>query len=134
MQRTPRPAPGAGPAPVRAAARVVAAEGAALTLLSIGYLASIELGHPDSRGVATFGALLSLAAGLLLLALSRGLARSRRATLSPIVLAQLLALPVAVGLFQGHLPGYGAIVMLPALAVLGLLFGTRDGRAVSRAE
>lgn len=103
-------------------------------MLSLGYLVSVVIGHPSSRGVAAFGGVLGLSSGLLLLALSRGLARSRRAALSPVVLAELLALPIAVGLYQGDLPLYGTMVLVPAAVVLALLFGTRDGRAVSRAE
>lgn len=123
---------GAVPVQVRWAAGVVLLEGAALIALCVAYGARVLLGKPDNRAIAVSGAAMGLVAGVVIALLARALARGRQASFSPVVLTQLLALPVGVGLLQGHLPGYGLAVLLPAILVLGLLIGTPGGRTVLR--
>ena len=104
-------------------------EGIGLVLLSGAYAGRVILGRPQNRALALAGAGMGLAAGAVVVLLARGLFRGRRAAAAPVLVTQLLALPVGVGLLQGHLPGYAAAVLLPAVAVLALLLGTAGGRS-----
>jgi hypothetical protein len=73
-------------------------------------------------------------AGALALAFgARALLRLRPAARSPIVVLQLLALPVSYSLwFQAGRVGYGAPIMIAALAVLFLLFTPPARAALDR--
>jgi len=124
---------GAGPGPlpgaVRWAALVAAAEGGALLGLGAFYVAKTTVDRPDSYGRALFGASFALAGGALLMLLARGLVRQRGWARTPVVVLQLLALPVGYSLaFQAGLPGYGGPILVLAVAALYLLF-TPEGRA-----
>ena len=97
-------------------------EGSGLVLLSLGYAVSLLVGHPHNRGLALFGALLGLGFGLGLVLAGRSLQRGQgRAAWSPSLLAQLIALPVGIGLVQGGRAVIGVLVLIPALAALILL-------------
>lgn len=124
------PARGPVPAPVRRAAAVVLVEGVALLLLCTAYAGRVLFGRPENRALAMSGAAMGLAAGVLVTLLARALSRGRRAAASPVLVVQLLALPVGVGLLQGHLPLYAAAVLLPSVVVLALLVGTANGRTI----
>lgn len=124
------PARGPVPVQVRRAAAVVLVEGAGLVLLCAFYAGRVLLGRPQNRALALAGAAMGLAAGMTVLLLARALSRGRRAAASPVLIAQLLSLPVGVGLAQGHLPLYAVAVLLPAVVVLALLVGTAGGRTV----
>src|SRR3954449_3745823 len=87
---------------VWAAATIVAVEGVALIGLSLSYAGLILTGHPHNRGLALFGAGLGVLFGAALVLASRGLRNRRRAAYSPSLLAQLIAVPVGIGLVQGH--------------------------------
>jgi len=126
------PARGAVPVQVRRAAAVVLVEGVGLVLLCAGYAGRVFLGRPENRVLALAGAAMGLAAGVAVMLLGRALSRGRRAAASPVLLTQLLSLPVGVGLLQGHLPIYAAAVLLPAVVVLVLLAGTPGGRTAFR--
>jgi hypothetical protein len=120
---------GAPPATVRLAALVAALEGGALLGLGLFYAAKTAANHPDSYGRALFGALFAVAGGAVLLLLARSLRRLRTWARSPVVVLQLLALPVGYSLaFQAGLPGYGGPILLLAVAELYLLF-TPESRA-----
>lgn len=123
-----------GPVPiqVRRAAAVVLVEGVGLVLLCAFYGGRVLLGRPENRALALSGAGMGLAAGATIVLLGRALSRGRHAAASPVLLAQLLSLPVGVGLLQGHLPLFGAAVLLPAVVVLALLVGTAGGRKAFR--
>ncbi len=114
--------------PLRVAAWLAAAEGVALTAVCLGYLAAVLGGHPNDRPTALFAAALGLAAAALLVALSRPLARGRRYARTPVVLVQLLALPVGASFVQAHRYPYAVAVLVPAVAALALLT-TRSARA-----
>ena len=118
------------PAAVRRAAAVVVVEGVGLVLLCSAYAGRVLLGRPANRAVALSGAGMGLAAGVVLLLLARALFHGRRAAASPILLTQLLAVPVGVGLLQGRLPFHAAAVLLPAGGVLLLLLGSAGGRTI----
>jgi hypothetical protein len=118
------------PRSLRVAAAVVAAEGTALVALAVGYAGFIVFGDPDRRGLALFGASIGLIFGLALVIAARGLHRRKRAAYSPVVLLQLLALPVGIGLIQGGQPWIAIAVLVPSVVVLALLVGTPGGRSV----
>lgn len=113
-----------------AAATLVAAEGLALLGLSLAYAGLILVGHPHNRALALFGAGLGVLFGAGLFVAGRGLGNRRRAAYSPSLLAQIIAVPVGIGLVQGHRPVIAAAVLAPAVVVLALLLFTAGGRSV----
>ncbi|MFL6241242.1 MAG: hypothetical protein ACJ735_17300 [Actinomycetes bacterium] len=116
------------------AAGIVAAEGVALVGLSLSYVGLILAGHPHNRGLALFGAGIGLLFGAGLIVASRALRVSRRAAYSPILLAQLIAIPVGIGLVQGGRTPVAIAVLVPSAVVLALLVFTPSGRAVVSGE
>jgi hypothetical protein len=83
-----------------------------------------------SVGRALFGAALALLAAAVLALGARSLLRLRPAARSPVVVVQVLAVPVSYSLaFQAGRVGYGGPMFVVALAVLYLLF-TPPVRAV----
>lgn len=127
---TATPDRGPVPTPLRRAAVVVLLQGVGLVLLCAAYAGHVVTGRPANRALALSGAGLGLAAGLVVVLLARSLGRGRRVAGAPVLLTELLALPIGVGLLQSSLPLYGAAVVLPAAGVLLLLFGTRGGRTI----
>ncbi len=114
---------------VRLAALVTAVEGLALLGLGAFYGGKIAVQRPDSYGRALLGAGMAVAGGVLLLVLARALTRVRGWARSPVIVLQLLALPVGYSLaFQAGLPGYGGPILVLAVAELYLLF-TPEARA-----
>ncbi|SDJ31110.1 hypothetical protein SAMN05444157_2767 [Frankineae bacterium MT45] len=113
---------------------------ALLVLQSLGLVAAAGVlvvktvvGHPDSAGRSLFGAAMAVLAALVLLACAHGLTRLRPASRTPIVVFELLALPVSYSLaFQSGRIGYGAPILLSALAVLYLLFTPPARAALDR--
>jgi hypothetical protein len=118
------------PGSVTLAATIVAAEGIALVALAFSYAGLILAAHPHNRALALFGAVLALLFGAGLFVASRGLRNRRRAAYSPILLAQLIALPVGIGLVQGGRPAIAAAVLTPSIVVLVILILTPGGRSV----
>ena len=118
---------------LRAAAAVVTVEGVALVALSLGYAAYGVVGAPHSLAGVAGEAVLGVGTGALLCLLARALRRRARWAVTPTLLLQLLCLPVAWGLAQGHLWGYAAALAGPAILTIALLF-TPSGRAVMRGE
>jgi hypothetical protein len=117
------------PGSVRIAAAVAALEGTALLGLGAFYVVKTVLQRPDSYGRALLGAAMALAGGALLVLLARAVLHVRRWARSPVIVLQLLALPVGYTLaFQAGLPGYGGPVLVLAVAELYLLF-TPEARA-----
>jgi hypothetical protein len=111
------------PVQLRAAAGVVVAQAAALLAAAAVLIVKTVTGHPDSVARALLGAAMALLAMLVLLACARGLLGLRWTARTPVVVLELLALPVSYSLgFQAGLMVYGAPILLSALAVLYLLF------------
>jgi hypothetical protein len=124
---------GGPPTQVRAAAAVIWLESLAL-LAAAGVLVAKSLsGHPDSIGRALLGAALALCGAAVLALAGRGLVRCRPAARTPVVVLQLLALPVGYSLaFQAGLVGYGGPILICALTVLYLLFTPPARAALDR--
>lgn len=116
---------------MRAAAGVAAVQGGSLALLGVGYAVDAVVGHPDNRVAALLTAALSLLAGALFGALARAVNRRRGWARSPLVVLELLALPVGVGLAQGGVWLLAAAVLGSAAVVLYLL-ATPPARAAFR--
>ena len=101
---------------LRTAAALVVTEGLALVALGL-LLGVLDVAlQPEDRTGSLLQALFALLAGLLLLASTGPLLRCRGWVRSPLVVTQLLMLPVGAGLVQGH-------VWWAALPVLGLPLG-----------
>lgn len=124
---------GGTPAQVRVAAALIALEGLVL-LVAAGILIAKTLGgHPDSIGRALLGATLVLGTAAALVLGALGLLRLIPAARAPMVVLQLLALPVGYSLaFQAGLVAYGAPILVGALGVLYLLFTPPARAALDR--
>ena len=128
------PRPSAPNNAVRTAAALVAVEGGALSVIGPVYGAAGLLGDPFDRTATLLEAALALIAAVLLLLVARGLSRTAGWARSPAVVAQLLMLPVGVGLLQGGVWWAGVPVLALAVAVLYTLFTPPARAAFAEAE
>lgn len=124
---------GAAPVQIRLAAAVVAAEAAGL-LVAVGVLVAKTItGSPESLGRALLDIGLALFGAVLLGLGSWGLVRLRPGSRSPVMVMQILALPVGYSLaFQADRVGYGGPILLAALGVLYLMFTPPARAALER--
>ena len=114
---------GRPPRPLVLACGVLALQ--ALALVAAAAIVLIKAATQESSDVT--GAVLlggiALAGAVALGLCARGLLRMRPAARTPVVVIELLALPVSYTLaFQADRLGYGAPILLSALAVIYLLF------------
>lgn len=129
-----RPAP-ARPAVVRAAVVITAVEALALAGAAAFLLADTALGSPHDVPAALLTAAFAAAGAALLALAGRGLWRLRPAARTPVVVLQLLTLPVAYSLaFDAHRMAYGGPMLVAALAVLYLLFTPPARAALDRPD
>lgn len=111
------------PTPLRAAVVIVAAESVALVVAAGVLVAKTITGHPDNPGRALFGAAMAVLGAVVLALCARGLLALRPGARSPVIVLQVVALPVGYSLgFQAGLIGFGGPILFAALAVLYLLF------------
>ena len=96
----------------------MALEGAALTVLGLGYGVAGLVGDPFDRTATLLEAGLAVLAGVLVLLVARGLGRVQGWSRSPAVVVQLLSLPVGIGLVQGRVWAAAVPVLLLAGTVL----------------
>jgi hypothetical protein len=115
------------------AAGIVAVQGIALFLGAIAFAAWLAVTRPENVGFPAGTAVVVFLFGVVLLATSRALLRGARPSVSPIVLIELLTLPVAWSMGQAKQWLVCVVLAVPALAVLGLLFSP-GGRSVMRGE
>ena len=121
------------PAQVRVAASVLGLEALALAGAAGVLVRKTFDGHPDSVARALLGAAMALGAAAALVLGARGLMRLSPAARTPMVVLQLLALPVGYSLaFQAARVGYGAPILVAALVVLYLLFTPPARAALDR--
>jgi hypothetical protein len=94
-----------------------------LVMIGLGVLLFVRGfgGDTDDLWRAELGAVMAFASGAASCLLARGLVSRRPWARSPTVLVQLLCLPVAVGLLQGGMYGYGVPLVVVPVAVLVLL-------------
>jgi len=91
------------------------------------------LGHPDSVARALLDAGFAIFGAALLALAARGLWHLRPAARTPVIVLQLLAIPVSYSLaFQADRVGYGGPILLAALAVIYLLFTPAAREALDR--
>jgi hypothetical protein len=124
---------GVVPGPLRAAVVLILIESLSL-LAATGFLVySTVTGRPSEVARALLGAAIALLGAAGLAAGARGLWHLSSAARSPIVVVQLLALPVGYSLgFQAGRIGYGGPIMAVALATLFLLFTPPVREALDR--
>jgi hypothetical protein len=106
----------------RAAGLTVAVEGVALTVGGCVLLVLAATGRPHSRAVALFAGALALVGGLLLVLLARGLSSARRWARTPVLLLNLLAVPIGIGLVQAGRLAVGVPLSVVSASVVVLLF------------
>jgi chromate transport protein ChrA len=117
------------PRVVTAAAVLAGVQGLALVAIAVLLIVDTVVGTPHSLFGGLGGAVLALIAAAVLLVLGRQLAGLRRWARSPIVVLQVLWLPVSFSLaFQAGRPGYGGPILVSAIAIL-LLLATPEARA-----
>ncbi len=122
------------PGQLRAVAALVGLEALGLLVGAGVLVAKTVTGHPDLVGRALFGAALAVAGALVLAGAARSVLRLRPAARTPIVVLELLAIPVSYSLaFQASRVEYGGPILLVALAVLYLLFTPPARAALDRA-
>jgi hypothetical protein len=108
---------------VRLAAAVILLQALGLVVAASVLVVKSIVGEPDSYARALLGAVLALGGAALFAAAARGILRGSSAARSPVVVIELLWLPVAYSLtFTSDQPLYGAPLLVTAVAVLYLLF------------
>jgi hypothetical protein len=121
------------PGQVRAAALILGLEALALLGAAGVLIVKTTFQHADSVGRAGFAAAMAVFGAVVLALCARGLLACRPAARTPIVVLQLLALPVGYSLgFQAGRIGYGGPMIVAALAVLYLLFTPPARAALDR--
>lgn len=121
------------PKPLRTACLILLAEAAGLVGIAGFLVYGTIFGHPSGVGRALLGALMALLGAAALLAGARGLWRLNPSARTPIVVIQLLAIPVSYSLaFQAGRVGYGGPILLAAVAVIYLLFTPPARAALDR--
>lgn len=117
------------PGTVRLAALLVAVEGAALIVLAGVEAVSALVSDVASVTLALVTAAFAAGGGALLLWLARSIAALHKWARSPLVVLQLIALPIGYNLINpSGRPELGVPVLVLAVATLVLL-GTADARA-----
>lgn len=107
---------------IRLAALVVLIQAAGLLAGAVFTGVQTALGRADDVGRALSDTGFALGGAVLLTVLARAIARLVAAARTPLVVLELLALPIGYSLaFPSDRPGWGAVVLVSALAVLGLL-------------
>ncbi len=117
------------PRVVTGAAALAVVQGLALVAIAIFLIVDTIVGRPHSLFGGLGGAALALIGAAVLITLARPLSRLRRWARSPIVVLQVLWLPVGFSLaFQAGRPQYGVPILVLAIGVLALL-ATPEARA-----
>ena len=121
-------------AALRAAAALVAAQAVGLGALVVFYVVELLVATTTNAAAAvTTIVLVALAAAGVALC-ARGLQQRRRWARSPVLVLQLVALPVAIGLVQGGIWYVGIPLALWAVAVVVLLYSPGSNAALAGPE
>jgi hypothetical protein len=121
------------PGPLRGAVVLILVESAALVCAAVYLVYATIVGRPRGVAEALFIAAIALVAAAGLAWGARSLWHCHAAARSPIVVVQLLALPVGYSLgFQAGRIGFGGPIMAIALVVIFLLFTPPARAALDR--
>ena len=115
---------------------LIQGQGVLLGAVAVGFGIYALGGHKQHHGLAQteFEFSLLLLAGVVLVFAGRALGHGSRAAYSPLLLLELICLPVSWGLSQGHRWGYAVVVGLPALAVVIALFSPVGRRVLASGQ
>ncbi len=127
---------GVVPGTLLAAVVIVLLEAVALVAVAVVVLVETVFGTPEDVTGSLLQAALAVLGAVLLAAGARALARVRPSARTPVLVLQLLALPVAYSLwFQGSgRPQIGAPIAIAALVTIYLLFAPPSRAALDRVE
>jgi hypothetical protein len=107
--------------PLLAGAALLAVEGVALLISGV-WLGVRSLGDDVSdRAGGETGAIVAILVGAAILFLARAVLARKRWPRSPVIVLQILFLPVGVGLLQSGRPGFGVPLILLPIATLTML-------------
>lgn len=121
------------PGQVRAAVVIIAGEALALLAAAAILISKTIFGNPDSVARALLDAAFALCGAALLALGARGLFRLRPGARTPVLVLQLLAIPVSYSLaFQAHRVLYGGPILVAAVSVIYLLFTPPARSALDR--
>lgn len=105
---------------VRRIAQLLGVEGVALIVLGGVYAVVSATGRPENRLGAELAAAFLVVLGAVVVLLARAIAAGRTWPRTPAVVVNVIALPVGLGLLQGHLYVAGIVLLLPAVTLLWL--------------
>jgi hypothetical protein len=121
------------PGPVRLASAVVGLEAVALLVGAVFLLIDSIVGNPNSVSRALLDAAAALLGAVVLGLCTRGLLRLHPAARTPVVVLEILAIPVGYDIaFPAGRVAIGAPILFGALAVLYLLFTPPARAALDR--
>ncbi|SHF75516.1 hypothetical protein SAMN05443575_0819 [Jatrophihabitans endophyticus] len=121
------------PSPIRVACAILGLEALGLVAAGTFLVYGTIFGHPGGVLRSLLGALMAYGGAAALLLGARSLQLLRPAARTPMVVIQLLALPVAYSLaFQASRVLWGGPILVAALAVLYLLFTPPAREALDR--
>jgi hypothetical protein len=121
------------PKQIRNAAVVILIEALGLLVGAAVLIIKTATGHPNNIWRALLDAAFAVGCALILALCARGINRLSPAARTPIMIIQLLALPVSYDLaFQAGLVGYGVPILIAALVVLYLIFTPPARAALDR--
>jgi hypothetical protein len=113
----------ARPPALRVACLIVGLEALGLLVGGLVLLVDSVFGHPGDRVSAILAGGFALLGAVALAAGARGLLRARPAARTPVIVLEILAVPVGYQLwFDSERPEWGGPIFFAALAVLYLLF------------
>jgi hypothetical protein len=116
------------------AALIVLAQGAALLVAVVVLVVEIARGGYDDAGRAWSDAAFALLGALIFGFAARGLSYLQPAFRTPLLVLEVLILPVGYSLIQAGRWAYGAPIILSAVAVVALLLTRAARLALDRAD
>jgi hypothetical protein len=125
----------AAPTAVRAACVLIGLQAVGLLAGGLVLLAESVFGHPSDRPGAVLAAVFAFAGAGALAVGAAGVLRLRPAARTPVVVLEILAVPIGYQLaFDSDRPEWGGPILISALAVLYLLFTPPARAALDRPE
>ena len=123
------------PTAIRVACALTGLQALGLLAGGIVLLADSLFGHPGDRASAVLAAAFAFVGAAALAFGARGLLRLRPSARTPVVVLEILSVPVGYQLaFDSERPEWGSPILIGALAVLYLLFTPPARAALDRPE